>query len=94
MIYLQFDYEFETMLTRVIWVGKHVHDKIDRYFESSDYEVLVEFEINSSRQPSVHEIMDGNMPWADKLWTDSMAFKFLFDKLFVNGNDWPQIEFE
>lgn len=92
MIYLQYDYEFKEKIVRVIWVGKHVHDKIDRYFESNDYIVLAELAMNSGRQPGVEEIMDGNMPSGDRVLIDNEAFQDIFDKLFNNG--WPQIEFE
>ena len=92
---MQFDYEFEDKLVRVIWVEKHTYDKTNRSFKAYDYTLLAEFVMGGRPEIGVDELMDNNMmPWGDKLWTESMAFEFIFDHLFRSGNPWPEIEFD
>ena len=94
MVYLQFDWEFDEKLIRVIWVGKHSYDRIRREVMTEDYQILAELDDDSGgKNPEVWEIMDGVMGKTDEFWPDNQAFLWIMEKLFEDGNSWPPIQF-
>jgi hypothetical protein len=94
MVYLQFDHEFDEMLIRVIWVGKHSYNRISRELNTEDYKVLAElYDGSAGGNPEVWEIMDGISGPNDEFWPDWQAWDWIFTKIFADGNDWPEIKF-
>ncbi len=91
MIYLQYDNEFKDMLVRIVWVKKYHYNNLTNYFYTDDYIILAEFE-NDGLQPKFEKLIGNYIPINSKFIEDNVAYKIIYDKLFINGNDWPSIE--
>lgn len=91
MIYLQYDDEFDSMLVRVVWVGKHKYDESYNFFDTNDYLILAEFE-NDGLQPKFEVLINNYIPRHNRFLEDNIAYKIIYDKLFVEGNKWPYME--
>lgn len=91
MIYLQYDDEFDGMLVRVIWVGKHKYDESYNFFDTDDYLILAEFE-NDGIQPEFKDLIGKFIPRNNMFINDNMAYKIIYDKIFIDNNDWPHME--
>ena len=91
MIYLQYDNEFKDMLVRIVFVRKYKYDKTSRFFDTDDYLILAEFK-NDGIQPEFKDLIGNFIPNNNKFIEDSVAYKIIYDKLFVEGNKWPYME--